>query len=541
MIRRQVAARLLVAFIVFVALALRVHHAGFGLPSMHDPDEPIFMIMAYKLLNEGTLNPQWFGHPGTTTIYLLAVIDVIVAGFGLLTGRYANVEAFGAAVYADPALIFVPARIAMALLGTLCVWLTYLIGRRVMGRSCGVIAAALLTVNALHIAWSQVVRTDIHASVFMLGCILFAIRIVDEGKLKDYLLAGAFVGFAAATKWPSVTVAVAIVGAFAWRISSCGAPMRREGAMLAAAGLASIAGLFVASPYIILDWQTVLANVSNEMRPRHLGHTGFGFVGNAGYYFGLVQQSMGWLGLALVGAGVVVHAIRSSAARWCLIPPTALFLILICAQNLIWSRWILPLLPMFCLFAAAGTVAIAGLLVRRLGEGKRLLLTGTAAGLAILPSAAAAVDHKAERANDTRTQAARWAMQNIPPGSTVVLEHLELSLREQPWRILFPIGAAGCIDGKQALRTGVRYDEVEEARGGSPIVDLGNVRRVESCRADYAILTYYDLYRLEAPYFPEQIRTYERILAGGRTVALFAPRPGVAGGPVVRIVEMAQH
>ncbi len=540
-IRRQVAARLLVALIVLAALALRVHNVGFGLPSMHDPDEPIFMVMAYKLLNEGTLNPQWFGHPGTTTIYLLALIDVIVAGFGLLTGRYASVEAFGAAVYADPALIFVPARVAMALLGTLCVWLTYLIGRRVVGTSCGVIAAALLALNGLHIAWSQVVRTDIHASVFMLACILFAMRIAKHGRLKDYLIAGAFVGFATATKWPSVTVALAIVGAFACRIMAGGPPVRREVRLLAAAGAASLVGLFVASPYLFLDYQTVLANIDNELRPRHLGHTGLGFVGNAGYYLGLVQQTMGWFGLALVFAGAVVASLRSSAARWCLVAPTVLFFVVICVQNLLWSRWILPLLPMLCVFAGAAVAAFVELLVRRVGEARRLLLTAVAAVLAALPSAAGALAHKAERANDTRTQAARWAMRNIPPGSTVVLEHLEISLRPQPWRILFPVGAAGCIDGKQALKTGVRYEQVEEARGGNPIVDLGNVKRLETCRADYAILTYYDLYLLEAPHFPQQIRTYQQILAGGRTVALFAPRPGRAGGPVVRIVEIRQQ
>jgi hypothetical protein len=65
--------------------------------------------------------------------------------------------------------------------------------------------------------------------------------------------------------------------------------------------------------------------------------------------------------------------------------------------------------------------------------------------------------------------------------------------------------------------------------------------RLDSCRADYAILTYYDLYRAEAQRFPKELQTYKSLLAGGRTIALFAPRPGRAGGPFVRIVALPQH
>ena len=77
------------------------------------------------------------------------------------------------------------------------------------------------------------------------------------------------------------------------------------------------------------------------------------------------------------------------------------------------------------------------------------------------------------------------------------------------------------------LTEGVDYEQVEHLRQGSPIVDFGNVTpdRLESCRADYAILTYYDLYRAEAAAFPKENRNYEKLLAGGRTVALFEPQP----------------
>ena len=534
--------RVALAFVLLAALLLRLHNIGFGLPSMYDPDEPIFMITALKMLTQQTLNPGWFGHPGSTTIYLVALSDALVVGFGRLSGNYGSLAEFTKAAYADPGLLFIPARVAMALLGVASIWLTYVVGRRLHGTATGLIAAALLAVNALHIAWSQVIRTDIHASVFMLVVLFLSIRIVENGKWKDYILAGIVTGFAIATKWPAASIVAAIVGAFAYRCRMQ-SNWRQESGKLAIAGIATLVGLFLASPFIFLDWQTVLANVAGEARPIHLGHTGGGFASNlASYLRYQVAGSMGWVGLLFVLAGVIVSGVRAPAARWTVIPATAAFLILICAQNLIWSRWLLPAMPMFCIFAGVAVVALSNMLARRVGSrAARPILIG-AVGLVAIPSVLGAYDQSVERSNDTREQVARWAIANIPPGSTIVLEHLALKLRHHQWTILFPIGDAGCIDGVKLLSTGVRYEDVQRLRNGSPIVDLGHVppHRRPSCRADFAILTYYDLYKTEAAMFPDQVANYEALLAGGRTVALFRPYPGRADGPIVRVVAL-QH
>lgn len=532
------------AIILLVALAWRLNNVGFGLPSLYDPDEPIFMIKSVELLTNGTLNPKWFGHPGTTTIYLLALIDAAVVGSGVASGAYSNIDAFVKAAFLDPGLLFLPARIAMAILGVLAVWMTYLVGRRTHGTAVALIAAALLAFNSVHIAWSQVVRTDIHASVFMMACLLFAIRIGQRGKTSDYVLAGLFAGFAVATKWPSITIFVAVLGAAVSRTMTSRSAAKQDLIGVAVAAVALLLGVFLASPFIFLDWQTVLADLSNEARPRHLGHTGGGFIYNGWWYlWHPVRESVGIVGLVLIVAGLAVSAVRSNVSRWTLVPAALAFFALIAAQHLIWSRWVLPLLPMFSVFAAVAIVVLGEAIASAMRTKRTALVVAAAAGLAAIPSIAGAFAQSRERANDTRLQAARWAAEHIPAGSTVALEHLELSLRQRPWRFLFPIGGAGCVDGVQMLTRGVDYEQVEQLRQGSPIVDFGNVSpdRLQSCRADYAILTYYDLYRAEASAFPKEIRNYEKLLAGGRTVALFEPRSGRAGGPLVRIVALRRQ
>ena len=62
------------------------------------------MITALRMLAEGTLNPGWFGHPGTTTITLVALIDVVIAGWAV-SGHYATLMTFHAGL-CHPALLF---------------------------------------------------------------------------------------------------------------------------------------------------------------------------------------------------------------------------------------------------------------------------------------------------------------------------------------------------------------------------------------------------------------------------------------------------
>lgn len=541
MIRRPTASRAALVAIVALALLLRLYQIGFGLPGLYDPDEPLFMVKAAGLLTGKTLNPHWFGHPGSTTIYLTALIQASVFLAGWVSGRFATVADFVHAGYADPSIVFVPVRIAFALLGTACVVLTYALGKRLFGTFAGLLAALLLALNGLHIAWSQVVRTDVQASAFMLGALILAARLAETGARRHALWAGLLTGFAVATKWPAISVFAGVAGAAAYHAASSGTGWRTGARTVLIAGAASIAGLFLASPFIFIDYPTVVSNLAGESRPFHVAHTGAGALPNLATYLGtFAAGSMGWIGLGLAGAGFILACARRGPARWILVPATIVFFVGICVQHLIWSRWLVPGLPYLALFAAAA-VAELGALPRR--EKLRTAVIVAAGGLAVLGSAAGAVGQLRERAHDTRDQAARWIVANARHGSTIIIEYPELKLRAEPFRFLFPVGSQGCRDARSLLSSNVRYDDIQQARAGSPVVDLGNVpaRTRQSCRADYAVLAYYDLYLKEARRFPQQVAAYREILRGGRTVALFQPQAGRIGGPAVRIVAVGQQ
>ena len=521
--------------ILAVAAALRLYGVDFGLPALNDPDEPLFVMTALEMLRNHSLNPGWFGHPGTTTLYCLALVSLAVGGLGIATGRFADGKALMAAAYADPGIVFLPGRLFIVACGILCVWLTWSLGKRLGGTRLGLIAAAFLAVNAVHIHYSQIIRTDVQATIFMLLCTRSAIAIAREGRMRDYLMAGLWAGLACATKWPAAIIFLNPLCAGLCRVTLD----RRELRRLALLPVATLAALLIASPYLLLDHATVMRNLAGEARTTHPGATGGGFLANLGWYAGHpLLGSFGIAGLALVVAGTL-GTLRRPRIAAALLPGPLAFLVVIGSQALLWERWIVPVLPFAALAAAAALCWLADWLRTRLDRPLPWLeLAATA--LLLIPMLQAARTGAIERAVDTRQVASAWIRANVPPGSSLVVEPAAFDLLQGPWRILFPLGSAGCVDVRAILTGQIRYSKVETLRSGRAVVDLAHVdaAQIPTCHADIAILSHYDGYRADPAHFRDELGRYALLLRGGRQLAAFRPEPGARTGPVVRIVKL---
>lgn len=533
------------AGVMLAALLLRLQGIAFGLPALYDPDEGIFLLQSLKLLRDATLNPGWFGHPGTTTIYALALVEVGVLGAGLLTGRFADAEAFGQAIYADPGVAILPGRHLMLAIGLAAVALTFLLARRLGGARVALLAAALVAVDPLHVRYSQIIRTDMMASMFVLASLYFAVAIVRRGHGRDYLLAGVMLGLAIASKWPAGTAFVAVAGAATGRTLAHPAERYRHARLLTLAALATIGGALVASPYLLLDYRTVIANVAGEAQPHHLGASGDGFAHNLLWYIGgpLRQSAGGWFGLALALVGGGAAARRSAMFRWTVAPFAIVFLAAISTQSIVWARWAVPLLSLVAIAEAFAIAVLAGWIARALPRTGARAAAAALVLAALLPPLIAARAEAVERTHDTRGLARDWAIANIPPGSTVIVEHFAFDLLGHGWRFLYPVGDAGCVDVAASLKAKIRHSTIDRWRGGRAIVDVGTLppSRVPTCRADYAIFVDYDRYLAERGRYGREIANYRAVMGDGRVVAVFRPAPGRVGGPVVRIARLGRQ
>ena len=533
--KRETGHRALLCAILLVAAAVRLYGINFGLPSLNDPDEPLFVMLAIDMLRHHTLNPHWFGHPGTITLYSLALTLALTGAFYLATGQAVGLKGLIAAAYSNPGLFFLPARVMIAACGVLCVWLTWRLGRKLGGPAVGLTAAALLAVNAIHVEQSQIIRTDIQAGVFMLLCALSSGEVLRRGWRRDYVLAGLFAGLACAVKWPAALIFISPLSATFYHVRD----YRNVLVPLFLLGFSAFAGLVIASPYLLIDYHTVIVDLTAEGRPYHPGGTGTGFLGNFLWYLDHpLLSSLGVLGLVLAIVGLVWRVRRDPAWAVAVLPGVLVFFVLLCAQSLRWDRWLVPFLPFLAIAAARALCGLGELAVGKFGRNARWAMP-VALVVVMVPMLLVTRARAIERQHDTRQMASGWILAHAPPGSSVLVEDAAFDLVHAPYDLRFPLGAAGCLPAAQLLGGHISSGRVEHDRAGSPSVDFGHVAKAQltSCRTQYAVFSHLALYQQEPEHFGSEIAQYEDWLAHADIVAVFRPVPGQSGGPTIYVAR----
>src|SRR5919201_5510482 len=165
-----------------------IHH---GMPYAYNADENAhFVPGAIGLFGHGW-NPNYFVNPPAYT-YLLHV--VFADWFG---GRAGVSHAYAT----HPTEVFVVARATAAVVGTVAVWFVYLTGARLFDRRTGLLAGALLAVAFLPVFYSHLALNDV-PTLAPIGLSLWGTAgVLRRGRVLDYLVAGAGLGLACATKY----------------------------------------------------------------------------------------------------------------------------------------------------------------------------------------------------------------------------------------------------------------------------------------------------------------------------------------------------
>jgi hypothetical protein len=104
---------------------------------------------------------------------------------------------------------------------------------------------------------------------------------------------------------------------------------------------------------------------------------------------------------------------------------------MIADQRIIYARYLLPIVPMLCVFAAAAVISGVSLLRRyQFPRGVRTaLIAGLALALLAPPAVTAVAFNRTIARESTVDQAYSWIVANVPPGASMALEggHLVLA------------------------------------------------------------------------------------------------------------------
>ena len=384
------------------------------------------MGRAWTLWRGGTkaldLNPHTGGWPALSFYLTLGLQLVYKLYYSIVNGGVTSAQFQQHVGGPGSGPMFLFARVVGALIGTLTVFLTYRIGSAIAGRTVGLLAGLFLATNTLHVLTSQHVSDpNLLALLFVLLATPPLLRVVAGGSVRDSAVAGAMIGLAGACKYVPLILGLPLALANLF-------PARRIRGLWAGIG-AMLLALFLATPFLFLDWKRTLIDISGQRRSLFsdwVGQTVFP-ISLPTYLAASIPHAMGWPAYLLGLAGMVLLWRQGRVARALVWIPAMIVL----ANGMLRSpqeRYILVAIPYLHIAAALATVRafawVAGRVpaLRQSPLAQRALpiLLALAAVAWPLPELFAA--RHAWALPDSRHLARRWVTQNIGPEHTLAVE-----------------------------------------------------------------------------------------------------------------------
>jgi hypothetical protein len=450
--RRPDRTTLALAGVLLGALALRLWGIRYGLPFSYNADEAgHFVPLAVGFFGHG-LDPHYFLNPPGYTELIAAVYAVWFRGRAAVEHAYAH----------DPTEVFLLARMTVALLGTLAVWLLHLAGARLFDRRVGLLAATLGAVAFLPVFYAHLALNDVPAMAAATLALLGAALALRGATMRGALLGGLAAGLAAGTKYTAGIVLLPVLTAILVQAREQRAPLLRAAAApLGAACAAALGGFLLANPYALLDFRAFHAGVASQREltsEQNLSKLGLTQRSGIVYYLWSLTWGLGWIPALAALGGAIRLVLRERGLALVLLPAPLLYVLYMGIQERYFGRWLLPVLPIAILLAAYGGLELARAVALR---APRLALPAVAlVAVALLAQGlvTSVHDDRVLARPDTRGSARAWLLANVPAGAGMVVE---------------PFVPAGWLGGRRHLWDTARAD-VDDF--GRPLGGRGRVR-----------------------------------------------------------------
>jgi dolichyl-phosphate-mannose-protein mannosyltransferase len=402
------------ALLLVASLLLRLWGIKQGLPYSYNADEAQHFVPRAVAFFSHDFNPHYFLNPPAYSYLLHIVFEVWFGSADAVTRAYST----------NPTEVFVVARVVAAILGTAAVWLTYLAGARLFNnRTVGLLAAAILGFAFLPVFYSHLALNDVPTLAPVALALYGTAGVMRRGRMRDYAIAGAGVGLAAATKYTGGITILCLLTAFVTDAS--GGSLRTSVRRLAIALAIGLGAFLIANPYAILDFPAFRSGVDSQASlaagedPVKLGtRAGSG----TAYYLWTFTWGLGWgPTIAAIGGAALLIARRRIAMVLTLLPAVVAFIIFMGDQQRFFGRWLMPIFPIIALLAAYGAVELVRALTARRVPAP---VAGAVVALLVLAQGLVAVIHNDVVLSrpDTRNLTRAWMVSHVPAGSKVVIE-----------------------------------------------------------------------------------------------------------------------
>jgi YYY domain-containing protein len=293
-------------------------------------------------------------------------------------------------------------RALSALFDTGTVWVTYLLGRRLSGKKVvGLLAAALVAFTPFEVQLAHFFTVDTALTFFIVLALYAYVGIAQDGGPGWVVLGGVATGLALASKFSALPLLLPLLLAYllTWQRSEFWLALPR---LLMSLG-AGLLTFMIAMPYALLDLPDFQAAIKQQS-DLTTGALDFPYVrqfaGTTPYLYELKNMLLYDLGvplalLALVGCIVIAWRVWRDWREDYLVPLAWVLVYFAITGSFYtkYSRYLLPIFPLLCIFGAVALLALWRWSARRAGQGipKTTLVLPSVLGSGVLARPAAAL------------------------------------------------------------------------------------------------------------------------------------------------------
>ena len=413
--------------IVVAGLIVRLRNNGYGLPYVYNFDESQHFVSRSVNIFGGRWNPGYYQNPSGYT-YL------VFLGLKLWYGVFGQHLQFGTVTNQfdmDPTPIWEFARTLTALIAMAGVVATFFMARRWWGARVGLVAAALLTFAFLPVVYSRIAVTDVGTFLPVAIAIYGALRVYEDGRLRDYLIAGAGIGLATGFKYTAGLVLLPLVLAAVvrfWRDRSTPWLRRPDLRYLIAGGAMAALVFGITTPFFFVHPIDALYQLREQAKAAgQIEKLGQAQQGGFSYYFHTLGWGFGWAAIVAAVIGAVIEIVRDRVRGLMLVIFPVALVLYMSLQTRYFGRWLLMIYPLLALFVGIAVVTATSWLAERVRPRHALVVSGVLAALltaAILiqPVAADVRTSDVLGRDDTRQIARDWLVGHFPQSLRIVIE-----------------------------------------------------------------------------------------------------------------------
>jgi 4-amino-4-deoxy-L-arabinose transferase-like glycosyltransferase len=428
---RRIIVAVLLGLIVVVGLVLRLRNNGYGLPYVYNFDEAQHFVSRSVNVFGGEVDPRYYQNPSGYTYLAFLALKLWYGVFGVHLHYGTVAQQF----FVDPSPIWQFTRTFTALIAMAGVLATFVMARRFWGVRVALVAAALLTFAFLPVVYSRIAVTDVATFLPVAVAVYASFRLLEDGRLRWYLLAGAGVGFATGFKYTAGLVVMPLLVAAAVRFFRDRGPVwrRSDAWFLIASGVVAVISFAATTPYVFVHPQDALDQIRQQAQAAgQIEKLGQAQEGGFSYYFHTLGWGFGWAAFAAAAIGAVIQLRRDLLRGVMLVSFPVVLFVYMSVQTRYFGRWLLMMYPVLALLAAIAVVQVGTFVAGRLRgrlEGRRwawavpgAVAAALTALILIQPIAADVRTSDVLGREDTRQQARDWLVQHFPRSLRIVIE-----------------------------------------------------------------------------------------------------------------------